>query len=120
VKRILVSDVLAAYKATGLKPSQQCGSRWAGEGMACGLGAVAAATIDVPQWKGHALFSWRVEWLAERLGLKSSYVYGFADSFDGDDRTPHDSFTWWDEEEYDQGYADGQAAAAAVFAEAKS
>lgn len=97
MKRITVDEVLAAYKATGLKPLR--GSAISSTHSCCALGALSQ------QLRGHRrdVYSWSYQ------EFGTEYSTGFTLGFDwGDD--PSDITS--------QAFLDGRAAAAAVFAEA--
>jgi hypothetical protein len=103
VKRVSVEEVKAAYAATGMRPyrGSYCSSL-DGQLCGCGLGAVffkekhysPGGTCDVHK----------------ALKLDYEYIGGFVGGFDGD--SPEEC----EGGEYElAGYADGKAAAEAVF-----
>lgn len=103
MRRITVEEVLEAYRVTGMKPSK--GTYCIGldsNPCGCAMGALAIAAGICP---GMALVG---NWSIEQFG--QPYSDAFEDGFDGKVRR----FT---NKRAKQGYADGQAAAAAVFQE---
>lgn len=101
MRRITVEEVLEAYRVTGMKPMRRytiIRNQCAG----CAIGALAVAS-GVPS-ELDCIYDWRDKMFG------ASYVKGFMNSFD--DTPPSMS-----NEQYNQGYADGQAVAAAVFQE---
>lgn len=104
MKRISVEDVVEAYAKTGLKPGRTLFK--ATDGRICGLGVVGEAN-----GLNHSRMYREFE---DRLGISVNYCSGFWRGFDGlqiyECRC----------EEMRAGFADGSAAARAVFGEAKS
>lgn len=100
MKRITPEQVVEAYKVTGLKPCRVWTTPTGGE--CCGMGAiaVAAGTADHPLLWADGIYGHQY-----RLG----FTFGFDDY----------GQNWRQEEprnaDFDSGYADGLAAAAAVF-----
>lgn len=111
-KRITPEMVLAAYKATGLKPVRGTLEFLAGidDGRGCPIDALlCAAKVEKVRTKMDA---------AVALGTTRNYLWGFIAAIDSQSADeckllgPIDA----DEDQLMQGYADGQACAAAVFA----
>lgn len=95
MKRISVDEVLAAYKATGLKPARGFGKPNT-LGMCCAIGALYCS--------GRKKVTSVYEWADRRFGRQyaSDFIDGF-DTLDGNRKYRS------------RGFRDGRAAAAAVF-----
>jgi len=113
-KRITPEEVLAAYKATGLRPEQ---AEWAieyegGSRCACGLGAIFSSKVENGfQTLYGSLYS-ESDLIGDELGLSPSYIYGFTYGFDGQPSPPITQPN--EREESERGYRDGRAAWEAV------
>ena len=102
-KRISVEEVVQAYKVTGLKPKR---GDFGIDGLpCCGIGAIGAKAGHASPWE-------RRLYAMDAFG--AGYVHGFAHGFDGYEfsieNLKEDHI-----QRYTEGYADGQAAAIAVF-----
>jgi len=107
--RITPEQVQAAYQATGLTPTRGVYLGRSGErdaGGACGLGALAYAGLGM-DWAKKGLTCNRA--ISQVYGLSLSYQDGFIVGFDGLDNEPDIR-----SQAYQDGYADGAAAALAV------
>lgn len=91
--RISPDQVLAAYKATGLKPTRE---KWLGAGCACALGVLAISKGAREVYSGE---------IVRTLEITREYMGDFLLGFDGKPAAPRSTL----------GYADGKAAAEAVF-----
>lgn len=81
LKRIHPEEIAAAYKATGLIPTQ-CLWLWGrsdGKYKACGLTALYQSITGYSD----CYDGWTMQYYLESLGYSMEYLHGFADGFDG-------------------------------------
>jgi hypothetical protein len=103
IKRITPEEVIAAYKATGLKPFKK---DWFSDDLTCGcaIGAIAASRgiRNLPALRTDA---------GRILGYHGTYIVGFTCGFEGMKRGKFQQGLI----ELVVGWDDGETAAAAVF-----